>query len=209
MLRRIIFRAVAAVIVGLTPTVARAEPTPISFGYDFTTPQTVTGDAGNFGSVAFATTNGGTATGPSVSLTAASITAISSALPSNPDTFSGETYNVTLALTDSASGKSGSLTFVGKLFGTLTGEVSNIKTSFASPTQTLMLGHDKYTVTLGPLVPPATPNATVVGDLMSTVAVQAVGGVVTPASQSPEPCTLLLAGLGLAAVVVRRKALPE
>jgi hypothetical protein len=202
--RRIPICAVALFTLAVTATAARADQTPISFGYDFTTPQTVTGDAGNFGSVAFATTNGGTTTGPSATLTAASLTAVSAAPSNNPDTFTGETYNVTLALHDTASGKSVSLTFVGKLFGTLTATTTNITTSFATSTQTLTLGNDKYTVTVGPLVPPAKATATVIGDLMTTVAVQAgVGPVVTPAVQSPEPSALVLAGLGLAATLGR------
>jgi hypothetical protein len=203
MYRRTPIYGVALFCLAVAAATASADPTPISFGYDFTTPQAVTGDAGNFGSVAFATTNGGTATGPSATLTAASLTAVSSAPNNNPDTFSGETYNVTLALTDVASGKSGSLTFVGKLFGTLTGTSTNITTNFAAPTQTLTLGKDLYTVTVGPLVPPSQATTTVIGDLMATVAVQ--GGVVTQTQQSPEPSSLVLAGLGLAAAFGRRR----
>jgi MYXO-CTERM domain-containing protein len=194
----------AASIFALAVSATMARADPISFGYDFTTPQAVTGDAGNLGTVAFATTNGGTATGPTATLTAASVTAISAAPNNNADTFSGETYNVTLALTDTASGKSGSLTFVGKLFGSLTATTANITTSFAAPTQTLVLGSDRYTVRIGPLVPPTTANPTVVGTLMTTVAVEANGSV-GQTSQTPEPSGLVLAGLGLAAAALVRR----
>ena len=176
----------------------------ISYSYDFQTPAPVTGDEGNLGVVSFATTNPGQASGHAV-LTAASLAAVTSAPLINPDTFSGQTYLVTLDLTDGPSGKSGSLTFTGKLFGSLTAQDAEITTSFAPPTKTLVLGNDTYTVSLGPLVDPGNSNPTVVGTLMATVDVQSGSRVITPAVQSPEPSALVLASLGLAGTLMRRR----
>jgi hypothetical protein len=196
---------VTALVIALAASAPAARADQIPFAYNFSTPTAVTGDAGNFGTVAFAATNGGNATGPSASLIAASLSAISSAPASNPDTFSGETYSVTLSLTDTPSGKSGTLTFVGGLFGSLTATTENITTSFATATQKLVLGNDTYTVTIGPLVPQTPANPTLIGTLMAAVAVQAgVSG--TPVSQTPEPTTLVLAVVGgLAGLVTRRR----
>jgi hypothetical protein len=206
MLRRTLPLAVAFTAVALTATAARADQ--IGYGYDFQTPAPVTGDDGNLGAVSFATTNPGHASGHAL-LTAASLAVVTAAPLNNPDTFSGQTYNVAIDLTDDASGKTGSLNFIGKLFGSLTPVDANITTSFDPPTKTLVLGNDKYTVTLGPLVQPDGNNPTVVGTLMATVDVQAVGlPVVEPAAQAPEPSALLLAGLGVAAALARRRGRP-
>lgn len=197
-----------SLLVLLVPLAGRADQ--IGFDYNFVTPSAVTGDAGNSGAVSFATMPAGHASGNSV-LTAASVAAVTASTLTTPDTFNGQTYNLTLQLTDDPSGKSGSLTFTGKLFGTLTPLAANITTSFDTPTQTLRLGNDSYTVTLGPLKGPATPNPTVVGTLFATVDVQSGGGSNTPTTQvdqAPEPSGLALAcaGLALFAAAWRRLA---
>jgi hypothetical protein len=194
----------AAALMLVCPFAVYAEP--ISFGYNFQTPSSVTGDAGNFGVVSFSTTNGGQASG-TATLTAASLTAVTSAPSNNPDTFSGETYNVQLQLTDNASGKSGALNFTGKLFGSLTPTAANITTSFSPAMRTLVLGSDLYKVTVGPLVPPTTPNPTVVGTLFATVSAQAEGSqqTVTQTSNSPEPGSLLLGILGVTGFALSRR----
>jgi hypothetical protein len=172
----------------------------IGFEYNFLTPQAVTGDQGNLGAITFATAPAGHAGGHSI-LTAASLAAVTAAPLTSPDTFSGQPYTLTLQLTDDPSGKSGTLTFTGRLFGTLTPIDANITTSFDAATKSLRLGSDTYTVSLGPLNGPATLNPTVVGTLMATVDVQAGGGTTGPSTQveqAPEPSALALAGAGLA-----------
>ncbi len=198
---------VAGVFAVLFFTAPPVRADPIGFGYNFLTPPAVTGDDGNLGAVSFATTPGGQASGHAV-LTAASLAVVTAAPLTNPDTFSGQTYDLTLQLIDGPSGKSGSLTFTGKLLGSLTPLDAKVSTSFDVPTKTLVLGTDRYTVSVGPLVEPAGNNPTVVGTLLATVDVQAAGGPVAPVSQAPEPSALALAGLGLAAALVRRKSPP-
>jgi hypothetical protein len=188
----------------LAAPAARADP--IGFGYNFLTPPAVTGDDGNLGAVSFATTAGGQASGHAV-LTAASLAVVTAAPLTNPDTFSGQAYDLTLQLTDGPSGKSGALTFTGKLMGSLTPLDAKVTTSFDVPTKTLVLGNDKFTVTVGPLVEPAGNNPTVVGTLMATVDAQAAGGPVTPTAQAPEPPALALAGFGVAAAAAFRARL--
>jgi hypothetical protein len=189
----------AVLVAALAASASQADP--INYRYDFLTPAPVTGDAGNFGTISFATTNGGQATGHTV-LTAASLAAVTSAPLTNPDTFSGQTYAVTIDLTDLPSGHSGSLTFTGALFGSLTPEDARITTTFSQGTKTLTLGNDTYTVTLGPLVDPSNNNPTVVGTLMATVDVRS--GSVIQVADAPEPASLMLAALGVAAGVWSR-----
>jgi hypothetical protein len=191
-------------LVLLCPLPVRADP--ISFGYNFETPNSVTGDSGNLGVISFATTNPGEASG-SATVVAAKLAAVSAATASNPDTFSGESYSLTLQLTDTASGKTGSLTFTGQLFGSLSATAANITTSFATATQSLVLGNDEYSVTLGPLVPPTTPNPTVVGTLEATInpELHEVTLPIEPGIQTPEPTGLLLAAIGITGVAVARR----
>jgi hypothetical protein len=187
----------------LAPPAGRADQ--IGYEYNFLTPSAVTGDEGNSGAVTFATAAPGHASGNSV-LTAASLAAITAAPLTSPDTFSGQTYALTLQLTDDPSGKSGTLTFTGRLFGSLTPLDANITTSFAPATKTLVLGNDTYTVSIGPLNGPSAPNPTVVGLLMASVDVRA-GGSTTPTQveQAPEPSGLVLTLVGLAGVVAVRR----
>jgi hypothetical protein len=204
-LRSAAFGAATALLV-LCPCAVYADP--IGFGYNFMTPTSVTGDGGNLGVVSFSTTDPGHASG-TATLTAASLTAVTSAANSNPDTFNGETYSLLLQLTDTSSGKSGSLNFTGKLFGSLTATAASITTSFSPATKQLVLGNDLYTVSVGPLVPPTTANPTVVGTLFATVAAQPEtvnhqgGGQV--AESAPEPGSLVLAVVSVLGVVISRR----
>ncbi len=189
----------------LAASTARADQ--IGYEYNFVTPLAVSGDPGSLGNVSFATTAGSHVSTAATTVTAATLAAVSSAPASAPDKFSGETYNLTLQLSDDASGKSGTLTFNGKLFGTLSAQSANITSSFTSATQTLVLGNDKYTVNLGPFALNST--TTMVGTLQATIDVSpgvASTGPSTQIADAPEPSTLLLAGLGgLAAAVAWRR----
>ncbi len=99
-------------------------------------------------------------------------------------------YSLSLALRDDASGTSGALTFRGNLSGwTFQGGPAILtNTILGSTTQTLTLGQDLYTVTIGPFV---NPSGAQDGSISASIAVQ-------PAVNSaPEPSSLMLACLGL------------
>jgi hypothetical protein len=195
------------VLAALLLTACGARGDQIGYEYNFVTPAAVTGDPGNLGAISFATMASGHVSSANATLTAATLAAATSAPASAPDTYHGQTYDLTLQLTDDASGKSGALTFAGKLFGTLSAQSANISTSFDNPGKSLVLGNDRYTVTLGPFN--SSPNPTIVGTLMAAIQVDALAPTVTPAAQSPEPPALVLAGVGLCAaigVALRRRS---
>jgi hypothetical protein len=104
-------------------------------------------------------------------------------------------------LRDDASGASGSLTFRGNLSGSINllqgvGNAGITNTTLGPTTQSLTLGGNLYTVTIGSFVPPGIPNdpngvAGPTGSISASIAVQ-------PATNStPEPSSLVLACLGL------------
>src|SRR5262249_35104601 len=66
----------------------------------------------------------------------------STATADNPDVFTDKLYAVTINITDTLTGQSGSMTFHGVLNGTITADSSNIKNQFTGQTeQTLVLGN--------------------------------------------------------------------
>src|SRR5262249_2048655 len=125
--------------------------------------------------------------------------------------FTNAAYNVTVELTDVDTNLHGQLTFDGAFNGTLTGTSSKITNTFTGPqTQSVTLGLHQYTVTIGPYLPPGAPNSTLPGGIGASVTVQTLadstgnpdGGPVT--HPSPEPSSMLLAGLGCSALLLVR-----
>lgn len=131
-----------------------------------------------------------------------SIVALKVGYSINPDsssaaTFGGPSANYSLSITlhDDASGKLGSLTFRGNLSGEITNGNYFTNTYLGPTTQTLKLGQDLYTVTMGPyvngtIISPFGDNGTY-GTISASIAVQPA------ANSTPEPSSLLLACLGL------------
>jgi hypothetical protein len=114
-----------------------------------------------------------------------------------PDNFNHAAISYTLLLTDKASGKSGSVSFSGFFSGSISGSFANIQLTFTSPsTETLTLGGNKYTVTLGTYTPPGPPGASNAGGLNAFVTAASSGGGGGVAGV-PEPATLTLASLVL------------
>lgn len=116
-------------------------------------------------------------------------------------------YSLSLALHDDASGASGSLTFRGNLSGFINkpfpGSV-DLKNTFLGPTsQTLTLGKNLYTVTIGPFVPPPPVGTPPFGD-GSPGSISASIAVQSSANATPEPSSLVLACLGLPSLGLAR-----
>jgi hypothetical protein len=119
-----------------------------------------------------------------------------STAPSNtPDLFNHAAVTYSLLLTDKTSGKSGTISFSGSFSGSISGSFANVQLTFTSPlTETLTLGGNQYTVSLGTYTPPGPPGASNAGGLnaLVTVAPSSGGG-----GGAPEPATLTLASLAL------------
>jgi hypothetical protein len=157
-------------------------------------PISVLSDSGN-GSVSFTNQPAQTATGNSDTV-ATNLKANSLADPKTPDTLNNTgAYTLTLSLTDTTSGQSGTLAFSGKLSGSFSKDSANITNQFNTPTvQTLFLGNNSYTVSIGPYSPPGPPDSTNLGSIAAHVDVSSIGPAGNP---SPEPSTLLLGLFGL------------
>jgi len=80
-----------------------------------------------------------------------------SASDAHPDHFNIK-ISLKLSLRDSATGKSGELTFNGMLTGTLTANQSSLTITLQTPSQQLILGNKVYSVTLAKTMHPAGPN---------------------------------------------------
>jgi hypothetical protein len=175
-------------------------------GWDYSwTPSAlvVPADSGGTGGVSLTFEAQTHADGPS-DVIATNLRTFSSAARSTPDTITNGQYSLTMNLTDSASGQSGSVTFTGALSGTFSTTSSNVANTFTGPTsQQLTLGGHVYTITIGPYAPPGPPGAANSGTISAHVAVDDNGGGGGGSGggggggDSPEPSTLVLSGLGL------------
>lgn len=130
------------------------------------------------------------------------------------DSFTAQNYSLTLKLQDLDSGDSTDLLFAANLSGSATLDGTSFTNEFVEPTEyTVPLGDADYKVTIGPFVKPG-PVGGASGTLHASIEV--LGGSDTenppppppPTHETPEPGTLLLAGLAAAcsgAVGVRRR----
>jgi hypothetical protein len=172
---------------------ARADFIQWSYNWNIA-PISVLSDSGN-GSVSFTNQPAQNASGNSDTV-ATNLKANSLASPSTPDTLNSTgAYTLTLSLTDTASGTTGTLSFSGKLSGSFSKDSANITNSFNTPLQQqLFLGDNTYTVTIGPYSPPGPPDSTNLGSIAAHVAVTPTSGTI---ASVPEPSTLLLGLFGL------------
>jgi len=142
---------------------------------------------------------------------ATNVRTVSSAGPDAPDVFTNAAYSLTMQLTDDQSGLSGNLTFTGLFNGQMTSGSAKITNAFTGlQTQSVTLGLHEYTVTVGPYLPPGPPNASNAGGIGASVTVLTLedstgnpdGGPVT--HPTPEPSSMVLAGLGCSALLLLR-----
>ncbi len=174
---------------------ARAEP--IVWSYEGSGTAVVSADHPGTGGVSLTYDPTTAARGDSF-VPVANLWTFSPADQNTPDTFNAAGYEMSLLLTDKASGQSGTVTFGGQFNGTLSAEHSLVTSTFLEPTtQALTLGANVYKVALNSFVPPGPPTASNSGS---------IGALVTlnPAAV-PEPSTLVLAGMGLAGLAAWRK----
>jgi|SRR5579875_447345 hypothetical protein len=121
-----------------------------------------------------------------------------------PYSFTNAPYRLGITLTDAGSKQTGSIYFTGVFDGSLTDQTIDLHTYFTSATQqSLVLGHNRYTVSLTTYTPPDPPAEGGAGSIGAFVSVQPVS--------MPEPSALVLAGISLVTVTfsaLRRCALP-
>jgi hypothetical protein len=138
-------------------------------------------------------------------VTAATLTTFGDATQSNPDLFLAAPYTLKVKLTDLASNLTGTLIFTGSFSGSLTQTTAAFTNTFNSPiTQSVQIGANDYTVTMTSFMAPGAPIPVGGGDpvqgfIKAQINVQSVvppgGGSTNPLS-TPEPTSLVLAGLG-------------
>ena len=137
-------------------------------------------------------------------IVATNLRTFSTALPESPDKFTAKSYALTLNLTDVQSRMLGSLTFTGQIDGWVSSSNSSLTNTFTGDvTQSIVLGNNRYTATIGGFTPPGAPGSVNAGSIAAFVHMN-VDSIV----HMPEPGTLALSGLGaifLAAAHRRRR----
>jgi hypothetical protein len=199
-----------AVVAALGESAARAEM--IDFSYQWTTLPASVSSSGNTVSITpqpsgtghYDTVLAQTQFIPSLAIT--SNAGNSTATFPDPSLPAGSAnFQLSLSLTDAASGKTGSLTFGGSVSGTLSATTSTATTTFTNLTQTLLLGSHLYSVTLDPFSHVPIPGATGTGFVSAGVSASSVNGPPPPPpTNTPEPSSLVLGGIALAGLAARR-----
>jgi hypothetical protein len=116
----------------------------------------------------------------------------------SPEKITDAAYKLSLVLTETENGVTSTktLTLTGALTGTLSKSNANVTNTFTSPaSQQVSLGSFLFTLTNPSFTPPGPPDQTNAGSISAHVAVTSAG--TPPPTQSPEPSSMLLAGLGL------------
>jgi hypothetical protein len=197
--------AAALALLLMTGMGVHANPLPaaLSWTYNFTPgASSLASDAGTGGNISFTNENTNTAVGNST-IVGTNLRVASTATAGSPDMLSGShgNYSLTLALasTDDTGLHQASLTFNGQLSGTFSHDSSNLSNVFgANATQSVSLGAYVFTVALNSFTPPGPPGQTNAGSIAATVSITPAG-TPTPTQNTPEPGTIVLAGLGLSA----------
>jgi hypothetical protein len=123
----------------------------------------------------------------------ANLTTASSANVATPDVFTQQPWKIDVSVFDIDSKTTGVVHFSGTFSGTVWSGGAKITNSFTGlTTQFLHLGNNWYTITEDSYTKPGGPNATRSGALGASIV---LSDVRPEGFQSPEPATLLLAGL--------------
>jgi hypothetical protein len=180
--------ALALLLVPIQP--ARADP--IAWMYNWSrSPAEIHADAPGTGYITLTDESLKTAVGNS-DIVATNLRTFSTATAANPDVFTAQPYTLSLFLQDVQSGQSTTLTFSGHIDGTLTAMNANLANTFTGvTTQSVVLGDNRYTVTIGPYSPPGIPGSFNAGSISAHASV-----LVAPIQNLPEPGALVLGGLG-------------
>jgi hypothetical protein len=199
-------RMLIAPLALLTLATGAARADLVSWSYNWAAgASSVAADGSGTGSINFSVNPGGTIAGSST-ISVVNLSTASSATAAAPDTFTARPYALTLSLTDGPSQATGQLTFAGHFDGTLTASSAAILNTFDGPaTQSLKLGNDTFTVSIGPYAPPGSPTATLTGGISAFVNVSGPPAPVPepptpipgPVESAPEPSTLVLAALAV------------
>jgi hypothetical protein len=126
-------------------------------------------------------------------IVAANLSTVSKASAKHPAPFHRRGfYTLTLTLTDDQSGQSGSVTFAGKISGTLSKHSADLSNAYiGGTTKTLNLGNYQYSVTIDPMSPPGPPGSNTRGSIAADVVVSSLH-----VDDAPEPSALVLSCLG-------------
>jgi hypothetical protein len=182
--------AALALILAMAPA-ARADW--IAWTYSWSnSPQTILADVPSGGGKITLTNEPTLSAVGDTDIVATNIHTYSTASPGSPDKFTNKAYTLTLNLTDSASGQSGTASFSGVFNGTLTASSSNIANTFVGATTAVLdLGNNEYKIALTAYTPPGPTGSVNAGAIgaHATVTVNPIGIV----EQSPEPSAFLLA----------------
>jgi hypothetical protein len=190
--RLITLVALSVACLALASTNARADLVSWSYNWTPSVPVVLADNFGGGGKITLSNEPSGSVTGDS-DIVATNLKSVSTANPNTPDTFTNKTYSLFLTLTDSASHQSATLTFTGKFNGSISSASANVtNTALGATTQSTVLGGNSYTVTINSYVPPPPPGASNTGSIGATALVT-VGEV----TKTPEPSTMVMAGLGL------------
>ncbi len=223
----------AAALAALLVVGASVHADSIPWGYSATSPPAISASTSPLSSIMF-TGSSGVASGSS-GIIIYTLTSSSSATSGAPDSFTNVPFNLAISLTDVASTgssspsavSSGVVNFAGLFNATNVTSKSLLPgpTSWTqvpgntSPTATSITlgapdtGWNTYTVTLSSITPPGQPGGAP-GSIEAIVTVtpgqapQGSGGS-PPPSGTPEPASIVLAGLGLPLVVLLRRRLKK
>jgi hypothetical protein len=178
----------------LLPGAARAE---IAWTYDFTPGTTVVWSDNSNSKLNLSNQSSYMAVGSS-DVVATSIGVDSSASDAHPDTFTNKDYTLSMKLTDVASGVFTTLNFTGQFNGTVSAHSANITNQFIGPTtySNIMLGQNRYNVTITGYTPPG-PVGGLSGSIGAHALVTVGDGQGGGPHGTPEPASLILAGLGI------------